>query len=132
MVTLQVNLPDMYCCMFFDTKNFYNTTNHDSQHTTHLSATYIASNSATTKVYHITFTSMTLNVLLTQLMESASLFNQFLCHATSGQVHATLSPVLIDDNIKSQMIANKPSVIVTAPVALPPAQNQQLFQQLYQ
>ena len=67
------------------------------------------------------------------------LLNQFICHATSGQaapsgqtVPTALSPVSIDGNINSQVMAAhqqlqpsitacQPSAIVTASAALPPA-----------
>ena len=130
MVTLQVNLPDMYCCMFFDTKNFYNTTNHNSQHTTHLSATYsikFCHHHSLSHQFRFHHSHCSPHPTDGVSMSFQPIFVP--CHIWTST--AALSPVLIDDNIDSQITANKPSVIVTAPVALPPAQNQQLLQQLY-
>ena len=64
------------------------------------------------------------------MMELASLFNQFLCHATSGQVPTSIFPTSINGNSDNKVTANQLIAIVTALVTLPPTQNQQLLQQM--
>ena len=63
-----------------------------------------------------------------RMIESVFLFNQFLYHATSGQVPHALSSALINSNIDIQVTTNQAIGIVTALVSLLPTQNHHLLQ----